>query len=84
IKIVTKTGAGRPPVTKRVDGGFGSFNHRTGARPWLFNKGPWSSSLNGTLFASDGYRANNALNRINGVGDVRYTTPDFSAFLTVT
>jgi len=30
---------------------------------------------------SDGYRVNNALDQRSGFGDLRYTTPDFSAYL---
>jgi len=31
----------------------------------------------------DGYRVNNALDQRNGVGNVNYTTPDLTAFLTL-
>jgi len=84
INIVTKTGASGPAAAMRVEGGVGSFNQRTGEISATFNQGPWSSSINGNMVGSDGYRANNALTQTNGIGDVRYTTPDFSAFLTMT
>jgi iron complex outermembrane receptor protein len=32
---------------------------------------------------SDGYRVNNALDQRNGVGNINYTTPDLTAFLTL-
>jgi iron complex outermembrane receptor protein len=83
INIVTKTGTAGPPVAMRVEGGVGSFNQRQGAVSAAVNQGPWSSSVYGNLFKSDGYRVNNAVDQYNGIGDVRYTTPDFSAFLTL-
>ncbi len=84
INIVTKTGASGPAATMRVEGGVGSFNQRIGDISATFNQGPWSSSINGNVIGSDGYRANNALTQTDGIGDVRYTTPEFSAFLTMT
>ncbi len=81
INIVTKTGVGGPPVAMRAEGGVGSFNQRQGQVSVSTNSGPWSSSFFGNMIKSDGYRANNALDQRNGVGEIRYTTPDFSAFL---
>ena len=46
--------------------------------------GPWSTSFYGNGIKSDGYRVNNALDQRNGVGNINYTTPDLTAFLTVT
>ncbi len=83
INIVTKTGVSGPPVAMRVEAGIGSFNQQMGTASAAVNAGPWSSSVFGTMVKSDGYRVNNALDQRNGIGDVRYTTPDFSAFLTV-
>jgi iron complex outermembrane receptor protein len=48
------------------------------------NSGPWSTSFYGNGIKSDGYRANNALDQRNGVGNLNYTTPDLTAFLSVT
>ena len=48
------------------------------------NSGPWSTSFYGNAIKSDGYRVNNALDQRNGVGNLNYTTPDLTAFLTVT
>ena len=48
------------------------------------NFGPWSTSFYGNGIKSDGYRDNNALDQRNGVGNLNYTTPDLTAFLTVT
>jgi len=81
INIVTKTGAGGPPATFRGEAGVGSFNQRTAAVSAAFNSGPWSSSVYANGIRSDGYRANNALDQNNAVGELRYSTPDFSAFV---
>ena len=48
------------------------------------NFGPWSTSFYGNGIKSGGYRVNNALDQRNGVGNINYTTPGLSAFLTVT
>ncbi|WP_315837127.1 TonB-dependent receptor [Bradyrhizobium prioriisuperbiae] len=82
INIVTKVKAG-PPVAMRIEGGTGSFNQRIGSLSAAVTQGPWSSSVYGSMFTSDGYRANNASNQVNGIGDVRYATPDFTTFLTL-
>jgi iron complex outermembrane receptor protein len=83
INIVTKAGAGGPPVAMRVEAGVGSFNQRLASVSTALNSGPWSGSFYGTGIKSDGYRVNNALDQRNGIGDIRYSTPDFSAFLTL-
>lgn len=83
INIVTRTGADGPPVSGRIEGGVGSFNQRFGTATVNTNYGPWSSSATGIVLRSDGYRANNALEQQAGVGEVRYTTPDLSAFLNI-
>ncbi|MCC8942838.1 TonB-dependent receptor [Bradyrhizobium sp. Arg68] len=84
VNIITKTGVGGPPATIRAEGGYGSFNTRMAAVSAAFNAGPWSTSFFGNGIKSDGYRVNNALDQRNAVGNVNYTTPDFTAFLTVT
>jgi hypothetical protein len=43
-----------------------------------------AASFYGNGIKSDGYRVNNALDQRNGVGNLNYTTPDLTAFLTVT
>ncbi len=80
INIVTKTGIGGPPVAMRAEGGVGSFNQGMAAVSVRTNLGPWSTSFYGNAIKSDGYRVNNALDQRNGVGDLRYTTPDFTAY----
>jgi iron complex outermembrane receptor protein len=80
INIVTKTGLGGPPVTMRGEAGAGSFNQRMASLSSAVNSGPWSASFYGNEFKSDGYRMNNALDQRNGIGDLRYTTPDFTAY----
>jgi iron complex outermembrane receptor protein len=83
INIVTKTGAGGPPVAMRVEAGAGSFNQRMGSVSTAVNAGPWSASFYGNGIKSDGYRVNNALDQRNGIGSVNYNTSDFTAFLTL-
>src|SRR5450756_209418 len=83
INIVTKTGIGGPPVSIRAEGGAGSFNQSLGNASIAANSGPWSTSFHGEGFKSDGYRVNNAFDQRSGTGDVRYTTPDFSAYFDV-
>jgi iron complex outermembrane receptor protein len=83
INIITKTGVGGPAYAGRVEGGFGSFNQGTGAASLTTHSGPWSTSFFGNGITSDGYRTNNNLRQENGVGEIRYTTPDFTAFANV-
>ncbi len=80
INIVTKAGSAKP-FAMRVEGGGGSFNQRLGSISAAASSGPWSSSFYGSGITSDGYRDNNKLNQITGVGDIRYSAPDFSAYL---
>ena len=84
INIVTKTGIGGPPVAIRAEGGAGSFNQRLASVSTAANAGPWSASFYGNGFKSDGYRVNNALDQRNAIGNINYSTPDLTAFLTVT
>jgi iron complex outermembrane receptor protein len=83
INIVTKTGIGGPPISMRAEGGVGSFNQSLGKASIATNSGPWSTSFFGEGFKSDGYRVNNSLDQRSGTGDIRYTTPDFSAYFDV-
>ncbi|WP_245311930.1 TonB-dependent receptor, partial [Bradyrhizobium pachyrhizi] len=84
VNIITKTGVGGPPTTMRAEAGVGSFNTRMAAVSAALNSGPWSTSFYGNGIKSDGYRVNNALDQRNAVGNINYTTPDLTAFLTVT
>jgi iron complex outermembrane receptor protein len=84
INIVLKNGVGGPPVTMRAEAGYGSFNQRMANVSAALNSGPWSTSFYGNGIKSDGYRVNNALDQRDGVGNINYTTPDLTAFLTVT
>jgi iron complex outermembrane receptor protein len=83
INIVLKNDVGGPPVAIRAEAGVGSFNQRMASVSAATNFGPWSTSFYGNGVKSDGYRANNALDQRNGVGNVNYTTPGLTAFLTV-
>jgi iron complex outermembrane receptor protein len=84
INIVTKNGVGGPPVSARIEAGFGSFNTRLGNVSTSLNSGPWSTSFYGNAVRTDGYRDNNRYSQQNGVGNLNYTTPGLTAFLTVT
>jgi len=84
INIVTKSGAGGPPVAIRGEAGAGSFNTRMANVSASTNYGPWSTSFYGNAVKSDGYRANNALDQRNGIASINYTTPDLKGFFTVT
>lgn len=84
VNIVTKNGVSGPPVAIKAEAGYGSFNQRTAELSAAANSGPWSTSFYGNGIKSDGYRVNNALDQRNGVGNINYTTPDLTAFLTVT
>ena len=83
VNIVTKTGAGGSPVAIRAEAGVGSFNQRVASVSTALNAGPWSTSFYGNAIKSDGYRVNNALDQRNGIGNINYTTPDLTAFLTL-
>ncbi len=83
INIVLKNGVGGPPVAIRAEAGVGSFNARMASISAATNYGPWSTSFYGNGIKSDGYRVNNALDQRNGVGNLNYTTPGLTAFVTV-
>src|SRR3954471_19590778 len=83
INIVLKTGAGGPPVAIRGETGVGSFNQCMASVSAATNYGPWSTSFYGNGIKSDGYRVNNALDQRNGVGNLNYTAPGLTAFLTL-
>jgi iron complex outermembrane receptor protein len=83
VNIVTKTGVGGPPLAARIETGIGSFNQRQVSASASANSGPWSTSFHGVQLNSDGYRVNNTLAQHNAIGDVRYTTPDLTAYLTL-
>src|SRR3954452_4317253 len=84
INTATKTGVGGPPVAIRGEAGVGSFKQRMANVSDSTNFGAWATSFYGNAVKSDGYRDNNQLDQMNGVGNLNYTTPDFKAFLTVT
>src|SRR3954454_8413866 len=83
VNIVTKTGVTGPPLAARVELGGGSFGQRQVAASASANTGPWSSSVHGNQINSDGYRVNNKLAQQDAVGDLRYSTPDLTAYLTL-
>jgi iron complex outermembrane receptor protein len=83
INIVTKTGVTGPPLAARIEVGGGSFGQRQVAASASANAGPWSTSFYGKQINSDGYRVNNKLAQHDAIGDIRYTTPDLTAYLTL-
>ncbi|MCL2716850.1 MAG: TonB-dependent receptor [Alphaproteobacteria bacterium] len=84
INIVTKNGVGGPPARATIEAGVGSFNTRTGTVSTSFSSGPWSTAFTGSAIRSDGYRQNNRYEQENGTGTLNYTTPDLTAFFSVT
>lgn len=82
INIVTKTGIGKPALF-RAEAGLGSFNQTHGNASLTTNHGAWSTAAFVNGLASDGYRVNNHVRQLNGVGEVRYVIPGFSAFFNV-
>ena len=82
INIVTKTGAGKA-TTGRIEAGFGSFNQREAGGYASTSHGPFSVSVSGNAVNSDGYRVNDYVRQRNGVGDLRYTTEQGSAWLNI-
>jgi iron complex outermembrane recepter protein len=83
VNIVTKTGVAGPPLAARIEVGGGSFGQRQVAASASVNAGPWSSAVYGTQINSDGYRVNNKLAQRDAIGDIRYTTSDLTAYLTL-
>ncbi|CAN5278920.1 TonB-dependent receptor [soil metagenome] len=82
INVITKTGAGiGKPYAGRAEGGVGSYGQREGNLSFSANAGPWSTAIFANAVHSDGYRANNKLDQQNAAGEVRYATPEFTAFL---
>lgn len=82
INIVTKSGAGAKP-SARIEGGFGSFNGREGNAGVTAGSGPFSIAAYGNAVRSDGYRDNNEIRRLNGVGEIRYNAEQGSAFFNI-
>jgi len=83
INIVTKTGAGGPPVSGRVEAGIGSYGQRFGSASATTNYGPWSTTTYFNATHSDGYRQNNKFDEQAGSGELRYNTPDLKAYFNV-
>jgi len=84
INIVTKNGVGGPAMSGRIEAGYGSYNTRLASIGTTSSSGPWSTSFNGNVIRSDGYRTNNRYEQENGTGTLNYTTSDFAAFFNVT
>jgi iron complex outermembrane receptor protein len=80
INIITKTGVGKP-TSGRVEVGFGSFNQKEINGTASTSHGPYSVSVSGNAVNSDGYRVNDYVKQRNGVGDLRYTGDQGSAWL---
>jgi iron complex outermembrane receptor protein len=82
INIITKTGAGKP-ASGRVEAGFGSFNQKEINGTASTSHGPYSVAVSGNAVNSDGYRVNDYVKQRNGVGDLRYTADEGSAWLNI-
>jgi iron complex outermembrane receptor protein len=82
INIVTRNGVNLPPAL-RVEGAFGTFRQREGVISANAASGPFSASVAGNAFDSDGYRQNNGLQQRNGVGDFRYTIENGSVYANI-
>ncbi len=80
INIITKTGVGKP-LTGRVEAGFGSFNQKEINGIAATSHGPFAVSVAGNAVNSDGYRVNDYVRQRNGVGDLRYTGDQGSAWI---
>src|SRR5262245_128325 len=83
INIVTKSGVAQPPRL-RAEAAVGSFNYREGNVSGGWSSGPWSASFYGIGIGSDGYRVNNAYRQLSGIGDIRYTYEQGSAYFNIT
>jgi len=82
INIITKTGVGVPDAY-RFEGGFGSFRYEEGKASLNKSVGPFAMSFYGNAIDSDAYRVNNELKQRNGVGEIRYTGSEGTAYLNV-
>ena len=82
INIITKTGVGKP-TTGRVEAGFGSFNQKEINGSASTSHGPYSVAVSGNAVNSDGYRVNDYVKQRNGVGDLRYTGDQGSAWFNI-
>jgi iron complex outermembrane recepter protein len=82
INIVTKTGSAAP-IAGRIEGAFGSFNYKEGRGSVSASSGPWSASVFSNVIGSSGYRVNSRLRQDNVVGNLNYTTPGMSGYLTI-
>lgn len=80
INIVTRTGVGLPSRAK-IGGAIGSFGYAEGHGSALVSSGPLTASAYGNAINSDGYRVNNDLRQRNGVGELRYTGEEGTAYL---
>ena len=83
INIVTKTGVDGPPVAQDASKAASGRSTRASARfrsRQIRARGRRPSSE--TASSSDGYRVNNALEQETASANIRYTTSDFTAFLT--
>jgi iron complex outermembrane receptor protein len=82
INIVTRHGADLPNQG-RVELGVGSFQTRDGNITAMGSSGPFSAFVNGNVFESDGYRANNELQQKSADGDFRWTFNKFTFYVNV-
>lgn len=82
INIVTKKGRD-VPTTSRVEGYAGSYGYGEGRISVGKVSGPWSATAFGNTSNWNGYRTNSATWQDNATGNLTYTAPLWSAYLTV-
>jgi iron complex outermembrane receptor protein len=83
INIVTKAPVAGAKPSGRIEGGFGSFDAWDGNAGVNGSSGPFSVSAYGNAIRSDGYRVNNEIHRLNGVGEIRYNVEQGTAFFNI-
>jgi iron complex outermembrane receptor protein len=82
INIVTKNSAGAKP-SARVEGGGGSLATLDGKLSASASSGPFSVAAYLHSFRTDGWRDNNTTKQNQAVGDLRYRSPEGTAFFNI-
>jgi iron complex outermembrane receptor protein len=82
INIITKKGAAAP-FAGRVEGAIGSYGYQEGRGSVRVSSGPWTVSAYGNAVTSSGYRQNSELRQENGVANLNYQAPGWSAYLNI-
>jgi iron complex outermembrane receptor protein len=83
INIITKTGVGLPNRLSAQQT-VGSYGYHGSDLSMRHSNGPFTVSAYGSTIDSKGYRVNNELRERNGVGEIRYTGVEGTAYLNMT